>query len=211
MKNLIRNKPIMIALAIFTFTLYSCNDDDDDSTTSITDPVVSSISNEEKAGLLFMLEEEKLARDTYEYLFTAWGDNTFGNIKTSEQSHMDAISGLLDDNNIAYTILPMGEFEDQDLQNFYNKFIIDGEISLLNALSIGALIEDLDIVDLQDYIDNTSNTSILAVYNTLQCGSRNHLRSYVSNIETNGGTYAPQFLSLDDYTTILSGGHENCN
>ena len=73
------------------------------------------------------------------------------------------------------------EFENQDLQNYYNTFVTNGSISQDNALQIGATIEDLDIVDLERFITETTNTEITDVFNSLQCGSRNHLRSFVSS------------------------------
>ncbi len=169
------------------------------------------ITQADKDGLLFMLEEEKLARDTYQYLNNLWNITVFANIKNSEQSHMNAVSNLLIQYNIAYNVLPEGEFLNQDLQNMYNQFVIDGELSAANALQIGALIEDLDIVDLVNFINATSSTDIVEVYETLQCGSRNHLRSFVTTIITNGDTYTPQFLSSQDFNSILDSTRENCN
>jgi len=205
MKNLNVFKLVSIALVITSIGfLTSCSDDD----TTLNE---TNLSQTDKDGLLFMLEEEKLARDTYQYLYNKWSTNVFGNIKNSEQSHMNIVASILDDANVSYTILPEGEFENQDLQNYYNQFVNDGQISLLNALKIGATIEDLDIVDLEDYMNATTNTAIINAYQKLQCGSRNHLRSYVSQIVTNGDTYTPQFLSLIEFNEIISGSHENCN
>ena len=192
---------IAIVIALLSF---SCSDDDNNSNST-------SLSQEEKDGLLFMLEEEKLARDTYIYMNNLWGLNQFNNIKNSEQSHMDAIVSILEQNDIEYTILPQGQFLNENLQNFYDQFVINGQISSSNALQIGATIEDLDIVDLEDYISNTTNSVVIAAYESLQCGSRNHLRSFVSSIENNGNTYTPQFLSVEEYNIILSGTHEQCN
>ena len=162
-------------------------------------------------ALLFMLEEEKLARDTYTYLNNLWSVTQFANIKDSEQSHMDAIENLLIRYDITYNILPHGDFANQDLQNLYDQFITDGSVNQDQALQIGATIEDLDIVDLQDYIDATFNTDLITVYNRLQCGSRNHLRSFVSVIENNGDSYNPQFLTETEFNTIIQDNHEQCN
>lgn len=195
------------AMIIALFTS-SCSNNDDNTNNATN---VQSITEEEKVGLLFMLEEEKLARDTYIYMNNLWGLNQFNNIKNSEQSHMDAIITILEQNNIEYTILPEGEFSNQNLQNFYNQFIIDGQVSSESALQIGATIEDLDIVDLEDYINESSNESLILTYENLQCGSRNHLRSFVSAIENLGFTYSPQFLTLEEYQAILNSNREQCN
>jgi hypothetical protein len=194
-----------IAMAMIIALLSVSCSDDENNTTSVA------LTQDEKDGLLFMLEEEKLARDTYVYMYNLWGITQFNNIKDSEQSHMDAIVTILEQNGIEYTILPQGEFLNEDLQNFYDQFVINGQISSSNALQIGATIEDLDIVDLEDYISNTTNSVVIAAYESLQCGSRNHLRSFVSSIENNGETYTPQFLSVEEYNSILNGTHERCN
>ena len=52
---------------------------------------VGILTPEEKAGLLFMRKEEKLARDVYLVLFDKWGLMVFENIAQSEQRHMDAV------------------------------------------------------------------------------------------------------------------------
>jgi hypothetical protein len=124
---------------------------------------------------------------------------------------MNAVTNLLELHNISYTVLPYGEFNNETLQGFYDQFVQSGQISLLNALQIGATIEDLDIVDLQEYIDNTANTSLISVFESLKCGSRNHLRSFVSTIESIGETYTAQFLTEEEYNQIISGSNEKCN
>ncbi|NCP89967.1 MAG: DUF2202 domain-containing protein, partial [Flavobacteriales bacterium] len=48
-------------------------------------------------------------------------------------------------------------------------------------------------------------------FESLKCGSKNHLRSFVTVIETIGDTYNPQFLTEEFYNQIISGNHETCN
>jgi hypothetical protein len=213
MKNLKLNHifPIIIILISLSF-LHACNNDDDDNIDIINEDITEQIlEDEDKAALLFMLEEEKLARDTYIYLNNVWSINQFANIKDSEQTHMDAIQNLLVKYNIEFTILPIGEFENKALQEYYNQFKLDGAVSQSNAFQIGATIEDLDILDLQEYIEATKNTSLIAVFENLECGSRNHLRSFVGGIVLAGDSYTPQFLSQNEYETIITGSQEKCN
>ena len=200
---------VSVLVLIFSLTLFaSCSDDNDDNN---DDPTNQTLSEDDKSSLLFMLEEEKLARDTYSYLNDLWSINQFANIKNSEQTHMDLVENLLIENSIEYTIQPVGEFETQTLQNFYDQFVSDGAVSTANAMQIGATIEDLDIKDLQDYLDATTHTDVIAVFENLQCGSRNHLRSFVLGIENGGNTYIPQFLSQEDFDLIIASNQEQCN
>jgi len=194
---------LFIFMVSLTF-LNSCSDNDNET-------VNQTITAPDEAALIFMLEEEKLARDTYAYLDGLWSVNQFANIKNSEQAHMNAVENLLIQYNLDYTILPVGEFANQDLQNLYNQFLIDGAVSIDNAFQIGATIEDLDIVDLQSNLDATTNSAIISVFEKLQCGSRNHLRSFISAIEISGSTYVPQFLTQEEFNLIINSINEQCN
>jgi hypothetical protein len=68
---------------------------------SVLDIPASDLSPEETAALLFMREEEKLARDVYNTLYEIWGQPTFTNIAASEQTHMDEVKLLLERYSLA--------------------------------------------------------------------------------------------------------------
>ncbi len=207
--NRIVKRPLIL-FGFLTFGLFiACSDND--ANLSEEEALVNSVDSEEDINaLLFMLEEEKLARDTYKYLDELWGIDQFANIKLSEQSHMNAVAKLLVQYNIEYTILPDGEFNNEELQDFYNQFVEKGQIDRMNALEVGATIEDLDIVDLENYIKATSNVDIKIVFESLQCGSRNHLRSFVRGLENSGASYTPQFLTIENYNLIVNDNSEKC-
>nr|WP_297786904.1 DUF2202 domain-containing protein [uncultured Allomuricauda sp.] len=183
----------------------------DDNTNDDVDDDASSLTVNDEEALLFMLEEEKLARDTYKFLNDYWGMVQFENIRQSEQSHMNAVETLLVAYDIEYEILEDGVFNNEDLQAWYDQFVQDGIVDEVAALTVGATIEDLDIVDLEEHIQATTNSAIADVFSSLQCGSRNHLRSFVQSIENLGENYTPQFLDQEEYETILEGSHEQCN
>lgn len=67
--------------------------------------------------------------------------------------------------------------------------------------------EDLDIYDLSELLDETDNPDII-VYENLSKGSRNHLRAFVSQIESNNVEYEPQYISQELYDQILSSNQE---
>ena len=189
-------------------TLGAC--DNDETPITGTELNVTDLTLEDENALLFMLEEEKLARDTYDFLDGLYGINQFANIKVSEQSHVNAVVELLDQYQIDYTILPYGEFANEEMQKLYDQFVEKGQIDAGNALEVGATIEDLDIVDLGTFIDATANPSMINVFKSLQCGSRNHLRSFVRAIENSGETYVPQFLTIEEYNAIVDSTNERC-
>ncbi|WP_149277124.1 DUF2202 domain-containing protein [Pareuzebyella sediminis] len=197
---------IFLLGGLWSIFLISCSDSDE-----IAPIATQQISQADKEALLFMFEEEKLARDTYLFLGEKWALNQFLTIKNSEQSHMDAVANLLVKYGVDYTALPVGDFYNSDLQSLYNELISDGASDVSAALIVGATIEDLDIVDLQNHIVQTGNSDIVSVFESLQCGSRNHLRSFVSSLENIGGTYSPQYLDITTYENILESTHEKCN
>lgn len=202
----LHTKSLIFLVGLLFISISSCSENDE------IDPIgIQKLSQADKEALLFMFEEEKLARDTYLFLGEQWALNQFLNIRNSEQNHMDAVEQMLVKYDINYTELPIGEFSNRELQSLYNEFITDGVSNESAALKVGATIEDLDIVDLQDRIDQTGNSDIIAVFESLQCGSRNHLRSFVASIEKTGSTYLPQYLDIDTYNDILNSTHEKCN
>jgi len=164
-----------------------------------------SLSEDEVAGLLLMREEEKLARDVYIHLYETWGLRIFNNIAASEATHMYALKVLLDRYELEDPILQdvMGEFANEKLAGLYASMTVSGDSSLTNALLVGATIEDLDIYDLMELTEETDNEDILYAYDNLTRGSRNHIRSFVSQLNRNNLVYNPQFISASLLDSIL--------
>jgi hypothetical protein len=164
------------------------------------------LTEDEIAGLLFMREEEKLARDSYLVLFDSWGIPVFDNISESEQRHMDAMKALIDRYGLEDPVkdeLVIGEYQNQDLQALFDTLMAKGELSATDALEVGAVIEETDIIDIHHEIDLAEQEDIISTYECLVCGSRNHLRAFVGQLELNGVIYEPGFLSLDEYLEII--------
>ena len=144
------------------------------------DPDVVEISAEENLGLAYMREEEKLARDVYITFYAMYDNKVFNNISKSEQQHMDAVLTLLEKYNIEDPALEdVGLFTNEILQQLYTDLIAQGSESEIDALLVGATIEDLDIKDLADFTLETDDADIIQVYNSLACGSRNHMRAFI--------------------------------
>jgi len=159
----------------------------------------------EATNLAFMREEEKLARDVYLYLFDVWGQWVFENISAGEQQHMDAVKNLLDKYNLADPAAGNreGMFTNLQLQALYDSLTQKGNASKLDALVVGATIEDMDIYDLQEILSETDKPDIIKVCDNLMKGSRNHLRAFVGQIELLGETYAPQYLTQEEVDAIF--------
>ena len=168
------------------------------------------LTEAEREGLLLMREEEKLARDVYNALGEQWGLRIFTNIAKSEQTHTDAMAQLLAVYGVENIVATdtRGHFENQDLQVLYTMLVEKGSVNVGEALVVGARIEDLDIYDLERLMQETDKQDILAVYANLQKGSRNHLRAFIRQIEQQGGTYTPEYLSEEEFSNILTNAQE---
>jgi hypothetical protein len=167
---------------------------------------ISDLDSDEEAHLAFMREEEKLARDVYMALYSEYGAQIFWNISLSEERHTNAIKLLLDryglpdpaEGNAA------GVFSDPGLQKLYSDLVASGKDSLLEALRVGATIEDLDYLDLEEALKNTDNDDLKIVYRNLQDGTRNHMRAFVFQLEAMGESYDAQFIEDATLEEILS-------
>ena len=173
---------------------------------------LESLSTAESASLTYMREEEKLAHDVYARLNTLWGSQTpvFGNIAQSEATHTEAVRLLL----VRYSLpdpaanLSEGLFVAPVLQQLYYDLTAQGSTSLINALRVGAAIEEIDILDLENALPAIDNQDIRQVYANLLKGSRNHLRAFVQALAQQGVTYTPAYLTTDAYIAIVTAAFE---
>jgi len=167
----------------------------------------ATISPTESAALQFMREEEKLAHDVYVALYAKWNLQIFNNIAASEQKHTDSILTLLNRYGVSDPAagMPAGVFTNPDLQALYTTLVAQGSVSVVEALKVGAAIEEIDILDLKTHIAETTKPDILRVYNNLLSGSQSHLRSFTTTLTTLTGTaYVPQYLDPAEFVAIAS-------
>ena len=170
----------------------------------------SELSAAERDGLLLMREEEKLARDVYTTLGELWSIRAFANIAASEQTHMDSVKQLLDRYSVTDPVRvdSTGSFTSPEMKRLYDDLVARGRESAVEALEVGALIEDLDIADLKRLIGETDNDDIKIVYQNLLKGSRNHLRTFSMQIARYGDAYEPRYITAADYRKIVGSRNE---
>ncbi|HCL82893.1 MAG TPA: hypothetical protein DIC22_02905 [Chitinophagaceae bacterium] len=168
-----------------------------------------SLSQQEKDGILYMREEEKLARDVYDSLFIKWGGRPFVNIRQSEQYHMDRMKTLITTYGLEDPVVKTndrhGIFWNASLQTFYNELVRTGGSSFTEALKTGAQIEEQNIADLEKRMKQTQKQDIIAVYDYLKMASGNHLRAFVRRLNMQGIPYEPVILSKADFDKIIGG------
>ena len=153
-----------------------------------------------------MREEEKLAHDVYMTLYRTWDHRMFKNIARSEYRHMEAVRAMLKKYNIPDPVSDdtIGIFADPNLQTLYIRLTAEGSVSLLEALRVGAFIEELDIFDLKMFLLKADNSDLKTVYQNLMKGSRNHLRAFFSQITQNGASYQRKYLSQAEIDAIVN-------
>lgn len=177
--------------------------------------------------LVFMREEEKLARDVYIKLGLMYPDRLiFGNIDDSEQRHTMSLKAMIEKYGYVdpSTNDNIGIFTGEDYGWYftekYSQLVARATVNELEALYVGAFIEELDVLDINqcprvvvetdnDIAEcgrvNTDNPDIEKLYGWLLAGSRNHLKAYVKNIENyiGAGNYQAQVLRQDQVDELL--------
>ncbi|MCS5490258.1 DUF2202 domain-containing protein [Algoriphagus limi] len=199
-------KKLLIPLLILLVSLGGCQESETPSTTPV-------LSNAELASLLFTREEEKLAHDVYLYAFQVHGLQVFQNIANSESQHVASVLNLMDSYSVADPLsgsTVIGQFSDQNLLQLYVELTARVDQSLEEAVLVGLLIEDMDILDLQMAIAETQQTAIINVYTQLQCGSENHMRSFYNQATLLDVEYSPAYISQLEFDTIVNSSRTSC-
>ena len=149
------------------------------STTSVV------LTTEQKAALMFMYQEEKVARDVYITLGKKYPTaSTFANIAVSEQSHTDSVEKLC----IKYKVdiskvneATVGVFVLPELQSLYDTLVVQGSTSLKDGLNVGVAIENKDIADIMKYA-NGMPSDVVNTFTNLLNGSYNHLDAFTKAV-----------------------------
>ncbi len=179
------------------------------------------LTAEDSYELTYMREEEKLARDVYlglsDYWYARSGNlpvvTVMQNIAQAEQRHMDQVEAKLEQYGLPDPVLDenqLGGFVNPELAALYNELLTRGQKSPLDALLVGGLIEEVDIQDLQEAIQKTQLTDLDRMYESLLCGSRNHLRAFASQVASTQGSYVAQVLPQAEVNAITQSPHERC-
>lgn len=172
------------------------------------------LNQQESATLARMAEEEKLAYDVYMNMAELWEAQAFIQIAAAEQRHLEMIKTLADryDINMSKAVRSgeRGIFDDAVLQKSYIDLTQKGQQSLTAAFQVGALIEEMDIKDLNAAITETNNAQLQQTYQRLLEGSRNHLAAYSQNLKQAGTAYVPSYITTADYEAIMRGSAQAC-
>ena len=163
------------------------------------------LTDDDVAGLLWMREEEQLAHDVYTVLGDEWGLRIFYNIAEAEQRHIERVAGLLERYGIEDPMAGQatGSFTIPEIQALYDQLVAAGSGSSVDALEVGALIEETDIADLRRLASDVAGIQV--AYTELEEGSQNHLRAFVRQLDSRGVGYEPDVLDPAEFDEIVVG------
>jgi len=187
----------------------ACNTSDVNNTTTPDNTVLSNVSEELANTLSYMGNEERLAYDVYNKLYTEWGTKQFTNIASkSEVKHIAAVQQLVqkyklsDDMNFTNVDLPAlgyintsvenmeaGTYDISEIQALYDDLIAQGSTSEIDALKVGCMVEVIDINDLNKYItiaEESNASDVLDVFDFLRKGSYNHYWAFDKGLKNKG-------------------------
>lgn len=188
---------ITIALLIITAPLFTPGSKAND------------LSKAEKEGIQLMREEEKLAHDVYLFLYEKWNLPVFSNISNSETRHFNAIGYLLETFEIEdISSFEVGKFQNKQIAFLYDSLTQKGSGTLVEALKVGAFIEEFDIADLQNLLAQNPDSTIAGVYQNLLRGSGNHLRAFNFQLQNRNENYTPVILNEAGFLAVIEAPHQ---
>lgn len=216
-----KTSKLFLVLAIVSFAFASCSKDNDvvdEANVAETDEksaevaalcgtcdFTGTLTEAEVTSLMLMREEEKFAREVYLSMFAIYNHRTFSNIAKSENAHTSAVLYLIKGFGLTDPS-PVGakEFSNPLFTDLYAQLTAKGAISLVEALKVGAFIEEYDIADLQRHLEETENATVAKVYGNLLRGSKFHLKAFTNALKAQGATYSPTILSEEEYRDIVN-------
>lgn len=167
----------------------------------------SAITESEKAAIIFVVQEEKVAHDFYAAMYELHGLTPFRSISKSEGLHMDKARSLVDhfgieDPNSENYDTP-GKFSSNKFQVMYDDLVREGSKSIPDALIESARFEEMDIVDIEKFNSTIQNEFIKSTFESLIGISKNHLKAIVRELSERGIEYSPFYLTREELNNIV--------
>lgn len=170
------------------------------------------LTQDEIDALIYMREEEKLARDIYTVLGETTPSSVFKNISRSEQTHMDAFDQLLDRYEVPDPVVDesvIGTFTDPFFTNLFIELKEKGQQSDKDAFEVGAMVEDLNMANLIKYSEATDKPDLKLAYNALLTQSKNHMSGFVRQLDRLGYEFEPEYITSEQLSIAVADGKEH--
>jgi hypothetical protein len=140
------------------------------------------LSEQQKATLAGMAQEEKLAGDLYQAFADKYPAVVFDRIAVAEDQHLDAVRTLLTRYGISDPTAgkPAGQFSDATVQATYDRLLAEGSANQTAAFAVGQQVERTDIADLQQALNGLTAADVTQVYQHLLTASQQHLTAFTT-------------------------------
>lgn len=138
------------------------------------------LTAQQKATLVAMTQEEKLAHDLYVTFADKYDVVVFDRIAAAETRHLAAVRTLLTRYGVTDPTAgkATGQFSDAAVQATYDKLLAQGQAGQAAALKAGVTVEQTDIADLTAALDGLSAPDVKQVYTHLRAASQHHLAAF---------------------------------
>jgi|GEM_PF-636629 len=164
----------------------------------------SILTHEVKDAIAHMYSEESLAYDVYSNIYKIQPINQLDQIALgSEQEHIEAVNKLAmkydlnmtqyPDTDVSYSIEGIGDghYPIEHIQELYDLLYDKGIQSERDALEVGCMVEVVDIVDLNEFIekaDESNASDVSKVFTSLRNGSYSHYWAFHKGLKDIGVT-----------------------
>ncbi len=138
------------------------------------------LTDAQRAILVQMVEEEKLALDLYTAFSTQYATPVWSNIARSESTHLAAVRALLAKYGIADPTITLaaGDYATPAVDAMYATLLAQGQASESAAWAVGRAVELDDIAKLDAAAAGVTATDVTTVYASLRAASVSHLAAF---------------------------------
>lgn len=143
------------------------------------------LTEKQAQDLIYLREEEKLARDVYLAMYGLYGSEIFNKISMSEQCHTNRVKSLIDTYKLQDPVADdsIGVFTNPVFRSLFVSLTSKGAISLKDALEVGVAVEEMDINDIEvKMLPFVTEADVKQVLSNLLMGSYRHLSAFNSQL-----------------------------
>jgi len=152
------------------------------------------LSSFEKAGLLSLVEKQKLHRDIYDAMAEKIQEPIFSILSQNDAQYMELLAIIVDKNGLDNPIVgkTAGEYEDSQIQAEYDAFMRSNNFGWNQMLIYARQMEEALIAEVQFHGANLSgNTEIMKIYDDLMNESQSQLEALNDEIKSVTNTILP--------------------
>ncbi len=175
-------------------------------TAALTDETRPQFDAETIALLRDQVAEERMAARVYRTLSERYPRvPPFQRIPLAEDRHAGSVTTLLASADPNFSLSAM--ISDSSYSTLGDELIARGSAGEVEALRVGAYIEEKDILDLRALAVRLDHAGAKAIVAQLEQGSHHHLNAFVRNLRRHGISYEPQLLSAEAFAAIVPGAN----